>query len=265
MKRILILSALALSLALPNVSCAQCFGGRCTIPRYSTRASYGARSTGSCYSGACYSGACYSGACYSGSCYSTGYARAATSGYWTSGQCYGVVAPCERVETVPPCESVQPTQEPIDAPTCAPCGAVQKTDALSPGEYVPQPAKSACPTGACPIAAPIKQKVAKAVASLLSRANATRARYGLPALQYDQTLEVGAESQAVYCSQIGTLRHGSGVAEILAMNHSGFDQALSQWVASPGHRALLLGGYSRAGAAVHVDAYGRVWCAMRFR
>ena len=251
MKRILILSALALSLALPNVSCAQCFGGRCTIPRYSTRATYGARSTGSCYSGAC----------YSGSCYSTGYARAATSGYWTSGQCYGVVAPCERVETVPPCESVQPTQEPIEAPTCSPCGAVQKTETLSPGEYVPQSAKSACPTGACPI----KAKVAKTVASLLSRANATRARYGLPALQYDATLEVGAESQAAYCSQLGTLRHGGGVAEILAMNHSGFDQALSQWVASPGHRALLLGGYSRAGAAVHVDAYGRVWCAMRFK
>lgn len=183
-------------------------------------------------------------------------------------------APCEAVQRIQPCEPVA-TCEPIEtiepcAPvaTCAPvetiqpCAPVERDETIVKTETVP------CINGVCPIrktAQTAARATANVVASLLSRANIVRARYGLPALQYDQTLEVGAESQAAYCAKLGTLQHGYGAAEILAMNQTGFDGALDQWLASPSHRALLLGNYAKAGAAIHVDQSGRVWCAMRFR
>lgn len=104
------------------------------------------------------------------------------------------------------------------------------------------------------------------ICTLLQRVNATRARYGLAALANDATLETGSYYQASYCAQIGGLAHGAGAAEILAMNGSGIEAALAQWLNSPAHRALLLnGGYRYAGVAVVRDRYGRVWCAVRFR
>lgn len=102
--------------------------------------------------------------------------------------------------------------------------------------------------------------------TFLLAANRIRARYGLPELTSDATLDAGCASQANYCASVGALIHGGGVAEILAMNSSGFDSALNQWLASPAHRAILLSGqYRVAGVAVVRDRNGRVWCAMRFR
>ena len=102
--------------------------------------------------------------------------------------------------------------------------------------------------------------------TFLLAANRIRARYGLPELTSDATLDAGCASQANYCASVGALIHGAGVAEILAMNSSGFDSALNQWLASPAHRAILLSGqYRVAGVAVVRDRNGRVWCAMRFR
>lgn len=100
----------------------------------------------------------------------------------------------------------------------------------------------------------------------LAAANRIRARYGLPTLTLDANLCDGSARQANYCASVGALIHGAGVAEILAMNSSGFDSALNQWLASPAHRAILLSGqYRVAGVAVVRDRNGRVWCAMRFR
>ena len=102
--------------------------------------------------------------------------------------------------------------------------------------------------------------------TFMAAANRIRARYGLPTLASDATLDAGCASQANYCAATGALIHGAGVAEILAQNTSGFEAALNQWLASPAHRAILLSGrYRVAGVAVVRDRNGRVWCAMRFR
>lgn len=110
------------------------------------------------------------------------------------------------------------------------------------------------------------KQVAQSISSLLAEANAVRAQYGLRALSLDIRLESGSNYQASFCSRIGRLQHGQGVAEILAQNYSGFAQALSQWLQSPCHRALLLNpNFSLGGAAMVRDSSGRVWCAMQFR
>lgn len=249
---------------------------------------------------ACSGGSCAAyRSCYGGSCaFRSGYAYAATSGYWTSGQCYGgsraiaAPAPCERVvETAPtPCEPA--TTAPIEASETfdryypAPCEPASTVEPCAPietttpapceacGEYEPIKKSSgtlvyrSCPTGACPLQAAAKTTatVAKKVATLLDRVNAFRAQYGLSALAYDSTLTGGAQYQAGFCAYRGALVHGSGAAEILAQNSQGIETALNQWLNSPAHRALLLNpSYRFGGVAVHKDGSGRVWCAMRFR
>lgn len=111
-----------------------------------------------------------------------------------------------------------------------------------------------------------KKKNAPIASAFLAAANRIRARHGLPALTCDANLDAGCQYQARICQNSGALIHGSGVAEILAYNWSGFDAALAQWLNSPAHRALLLSrSYRTAGVAVVRGADGRVWCAMRFR
>lgn len=191
---------------------------------------------------------------------STAYAYAPTFGSYCA-PC-GTVASygCE-VATPAPCEVVQTTPAPCESVTLpAPCEQVT-TDAevtceSVTGEYCPtlQP----CPTGACPL------RTAQHVASLLDSVNAVRARYRLPALTLDASLESGARYQSQICAGSGCLIHGS-CAEILAQNTQGLETALNQWLNSPAHRALLLGSYRYAGVAVYRDSYGRAWCAVKFR
>lgn len=162
------------------------------------------------------------------------------------------VEPCAPVETIQPCAPVE-TSAPVQ--TIQPCAPVET---CAPVEAVPETiVRSECVGGVCPIR--------RTTANLLTRLNAVRARYGLAALKLDATLEAGAQRQAAFCSQTGALIHGGGAAEILAQNGSGFDVALDQWLASPAHRALLLGRYTSAGVGVRVDSRGRAWCAVRFR
>lgn len=195
------------------------------------------------------------GQCPTGNCARVYYAR------YQVQPCQAVqpLEACAPVATIEPCAPVE-TCEPIE--TCAPTAERVETIAKDVDQ---------CLTGACPLrkvtSAAVKTATApvRAVANLLTSANATRARYGLPALQYDASLTVGAQNQAAYCSQVGQLVHGGGCAEILAQNSQGLETALNQWLASPQHRALLLGGYRYAGVSVVRDRYGRSWCAMRFR
>lgn len=192
--------------------------------------------------------------CPGGVCPIRGYARAYVAPK------YATVEPCAPIETIQPCapvEAVEPCAPVETIQPCAPvetCAPVQTIQPCAPVEAVPETIVRS--EGVCPIR--------RTTASLLSRLNAVRARYGLAALKLDATLEAGAQRQAAYCSQTGALIHG-GAAEILAQNGSGFDVALDQWLASPSHRALLLGCYTSAGVGVRVDSRGRAWCAVRFR
>ncbi len=185
------------------------------------------------------------------------------------------VRACEQVQTTveapEPCAPVEPIVEP-----CAPvANVVEPCAPCQSGEYVPTAEGNVCVNGTCPIRTAVKatatttaravQEVA-ATARLLLAANRIRAQYNLPALSADSVLDAGCETQAAYCSRVGSLVHGGNNAEILAYNYSGFDAALVQWLNSPSHRALLLTpNYRAAGVAVVKGKDGRVWCAMRFR
>ncbi len=163
----------------------------------------------------------------------------------------------------PQAQIQQPAPQPQQtAPATAPAPATQQ------GETEPCGDHHCCTADACALSeanCPIRE-VVKRVATLLDVANATRARYGLPALTLDTNLEAGSQYQASFCSRIGGLQHAAGYAEILAQNYQGIETALNQWINSPSHRALLLNGaYRFAGVGMVRDAYGRVWCAMRFR
>ena len=192
--------------------------------------------------------------CPGGVCPIRGYA---TRAYASRVYARAYVAPKYAYEAVQPCAPIE-TCEPVE--TIQPCAPVETVEPCAPVEAVPETiVRSECVGGVCPI-----RRTTSTVASLLSRLNAVRARYGLAALKLDATLEAGAQRQAAYCSQTGALIHGNA-AEILAQNGSGFDVALDQWLASPAHRALLLGRYTSVGVGVRVDSYGRAWCAVRFR
>ena len=172
------------------------------------------------------------------------------------------VEPCAPVETIQPCDPVA-TCAPVETvEPCAPVETIQPcapVETCAPVQTFPEAVTVSECVGVCPI-----RRTASTVSSLLTRLNAVRARYGLTALKFDATLEAGAQRQAAYCSQTGALIHGNA-AEILAQNGSGFDVALDQWLASPAHRALLLGRYTSAGVGVRIDSRGRAWCAVRFR
>ena len=208
---------------------------------------------------------CPGGVCPIRSGYATrGYAsREYARAYVAPKYAYEAIQPCAPVETVEPCAPVETVEPCAPVETVEPCAPVETIQPCAPIETVepcaPVPetiVRSECVGGVCPIR--------RTTANLLTRLNAVRARYGLAALKLDATLEAGAQRQAAYCSQAGALIHGNA-AEILAQNGSGFDVALDQWLASPAHRALLLGGYTRAGVGVRVDSRGRAWCAVRFR
>lgn len=197
--------------------------------------------------------------------------------YYQTVQPCQAIAPCQAVqpvETVQPCAPIETTVEPC-APveTCQPVETVEPCAPVDQCEYTPSiAAGKTCVNGSCPLRATaqtvatgtrnVVSNTLKGVASLLDRVNATRARYGLAALQ---VADLGAQRQAAYCASTGTLTHGSGVAEILAQNGQGFETAIQQWLQSPGHRALLLNGSYRYADVGVVRSGGRVWCAVRFR
>lgn len=237
--------------------------------------------------------ACPAGACPTASAYSYNRVRIAQNQRVYSPFSYQTaVAPCERVgacaelvnNAPQPCDPVETTVETVQpcepAQTVQPCEPVQTVE---PCEPVAECVNGACPIqtggltsecvgGACPIRRVIggtvdaAQTVA-ATARFLAAANALRVRYGLAPLQADVGLDAACKGQVGICARRGALIHGAGAAEILAQNTSGFEFAVSQWAASrSGHAELLLNPSFRfAGVAMERDAYGRYWCAMRFR
>lgn len=189
---------------------------------------------------------------------------------------YQTVQPCQAVQQVAPCQA-QPVAEPeacAPVATIEPCAPVETcaTETCEPSAESVLKIKDEC-VGACPLRSAAKAAVktatapVRAVANLLASANATRARYGLPALQYDESLTVGANYGANYCARAGQVCHVPGCGyEIVAMNGQGIETAVNQWLDSPPHRALLLNGRFRyAGVSVVRDRHGRAWCSMRFR
>jgi uncharacterized protein YkwD len=112
-------------------------------------------------------------------------------------------------------------------------------------------------------------------ARLLAAFNAERQRRRLPPFLPDHRLTAAASGHADDMARHGRLSHTgsdgsefyeriaraglSGVAmgEVIAQGQTTVEQVVASWMASPGHRAQILGDYTHAGA----DGRGVWWCA----
>ncbi len=92
--------------------------------------------------------------------------------------------------------------------------------------------------------------------------NETRIRHGLPALIIDSRLMQSARKHCAWMVRARRLEHTSQpVAENIALGQATASEAVYSWLNSPGHRANLLGRYSRVGVAAYTGQDGRAyWC-----
>jgi uncharacterized protein YkwD len=116
--------------------------------------------------------------------------------------------------------------------------------------------------------------------ALLTAHNAKRAAVGLPPLVFAASLQAMAESHAermaaeafmshdgnrdgAYSSRLAASGYRySGAAENVAEGSADAVSVVNQWMASPGHRANILGRYSDFGAYGALDVDGHAyWCA----
>jgi uncharacterized protein YkwD len=98
---------------------------------------------------------------------------------------------------------------------------------------------------------------------MLDKTNAQRARYGLPPLRAVRKLVQTARSHAAWMTNNHTLQHTSqAVGENIAMGQPTTDDAVRDWMNSPGHRAnILSSGYSQTGVAAYRTPDGTIyWC-----
>lgn len=98
---------------------------------------------------------------------------------------------------------------------------------------------------------------------IIERTNHERERYGLPRLAIDQRLMKNARRHAAWMARSTVLQHTSAaVAENIAQGQSSAQEAVRDWMNSPGHRAnILSSSYSRIGVAAYRGPDGQAyWC-----
>jgi uncharacterized protein YkwD len=107
------------------------------------------------------------------------------------------------------------------------------------------------------------QKLIEVEKQMMDQINAQRAKYGLPPLAVDQSLEKTARSHAVWMTNNRALQHtNANVGENIAMGQRTTGEAVNDWMNSPGHRANILNSsYKRTGVAAYQTPDGTVyWC-----
>ncbi len=98
---------------------------------------------------------------------------------------------------------------------------------------------------------------------IIAGTNAQRARYGLPPLAIDPTLQTQARAQAAFMTNHQSLQHTTAaVGENIGMGQNSADEVVNAWMNSSGHRANILnGGYHKIGAAAYTAPNGSIyWC-----
>jgi uncharacterized protein YkwD len=98
---------------------------------------------------------------------------------------------------------------------------------------------------------------------ILDQTNAQRTRYGLPALTVDRGLLRSARTHTAWMTNNHTLQHTTKpVGENIAMGQRTTDEAVNDWMNSPGHRSNILNGsYKRTGVAAYRTPDGTIyWC-----
>jgi uncharacterized protein YkwD len=117
--------------------------------------------------------------------------------------------------------------------------------------------------GAKPSMEPPVPKLRSVESKIVDQTNAERARYGLRPLVLDDHLLESARKHAAWMTNRGLLQHTSlPVAENIAMGQRTCNEAVRDWMNSPGHRANILNpGYTRIGAAAFTAPNGTpFWC-----
>lgn len=101
--------------------------------------------------------------------------------------------------------------------------------------------------------------------NLIDLTNAERARHGLGPLRLDAWLLKSARSHAGWMARTGKMVHTSAaVAENIALGQQTSAEAVRSWMNSTGHRANMLGNYTRVGAAAYTGSGGRIYWCLQF-
>ena len=98
---------------------------------------------------------------------------------------------------------------------------------------------------------------------IIDRTNAERARFGLPALEFDLALQQQARGHAAWMTSNRSLQHTSAmVGENIGLGQRTAEEIVADWMNSPGHRANILNGsYHKIGAAAYSATDGSIyWC-----
>jgi uncharacterized protein YkwD len=103
--------------------------------------------------------------------------------------------------------------------------------------------------------------------TLIELTNAQRRRYGLSPLTVDKGLLRSARNHCYWMAGANSLQHTTAaVAENIAMGQPSCQAAVTDWMNSPGHRANMLGSYSRIGVAAYRASDGTIyWCVQFLR
>jgi uncharacterized protein YkwD len=125
-----------------------------------------------------------------------------------------------------------------------------------------EPAKAAAP------AAPVQENVLELTSTettVLEMTNNERVRRGLKPLVIDPSLVESARQHANWMAATHRMQHTSKpVGENIAMGQNTCTSVMSTWMNSSGHRANILGGWNRVGAAAYTSPSGRVYWCLQF-
>lgn len=99
---------------------------------------------------------------------------------------------------------------------------------------------------------------------IVEQTNLARRRHGLPTLRVCPKLQEQSRNHAAWMARSGKMQHGRhpGAAENIATGQRTPSAVLRSWMNSKGHRANILGSYTRIGAAAYkTPGTDRVfWC-----
>lgn len=101
--------------------------------------------------------------------------------------------------------------------------------------------------------------------TVLEMTNNERVRRGLKPLVIDPTLVESARQHANWMASTHRMQHTSKpVGENIAMGQNTCTSVMTTWMNSSGHRANILGGWNRVGAAAYTSPSGRIYWCLQF-
>jgi uncharacterized protein YkwD len=100
---------------------------------------------------------------------------------------------------------------------------------------------------------------------LIELTNSQRQRYGLAELTIDKGLLASTRNHCYWMASARSMQHTTAaVAENIAMGQRSCEETIGSWMASPGHRANMLGRYSRIGMAAYQASDGTIYWCLQF-